>query len=259
MKRRRWYKIAGIVLGALLLAGLIGSSMALAQGPQDGPPRFGGHKWQGPRFIEVAAQELGMDTEALRERLRDGESLSEIAAEQGKTLRDLADAFLAAQDEALSEAAKQGYFTQVEAAWRLQQARLQVEHCLAGFNWQRPPLAPIGLKAAAETLSMTEEELRNELREGKTIAGLAERQGVELKTITQALVEAREQELTKAVEEGRLTQEQADKIRARLQKQTELCLLGWPVRRFAGRAAPRWPRPPVHPLQPWNRWMPPRW
>lgn len=260
--KRRWYKIAGIVLGTLLLIGLIGSSAALAQGPQDGPPRFGSHKWQGPRFIEVAAQELGIGTEALRDRLREGESLSDIAAEQGKTLRDLAEAFLAAQEEALSEAAEQGYFTRVEAAWRLQQARLRIERCLAGFNWQRPPLASIGLKAAAEALDMTEEELLSELREGKTIAGLAERQGVELKAITQALLEAREEELSKAMEKGRLTREQADRIRAHFQKQTELCLLGRPVRCFTGWTAPRWPRLPARPFQPWglrNRWMPPRW
>ncbi len=66
----------------------------------------------------------------------------------------------------------------------------------------------------AELLGTTVEELREELQEGKTIPGLAERQGVPLQEITEALLQARQQALADAVAEGRLTQEQADRIQA---------------------------------------------
>ena len=224
----RWHKIIGVGLGLLVLAGLVGGSMALAQGPQDEPPRLGGPRrprWHGLCFIEVTAQELGLEMEALIERLRDGESLSDIAAEQGKALRDLTDAFLSAQDEALTEAADQGYFTPARADWGQQRLHQRTEQFLAGFGWRHGLLAPVGLEAAAEVLGMTKEELRDELREGKTIAGLAERQGVELESISEALQAAREEALTRAVEEGYITPEQADRIRQRVQRRTERCLL----------------------------------
>jgi len=51
--KRRWHKIIGVMVGLLVLGGLVGSGVALAQGPQGEPPRFGGPRWHGPRFIEV--------------------------------------------------------------------------------------------------------------------------------------------------------------------------------------------------------------
>ncbi len=134
MKRRnrRWLKIIGLALGVLMLGGLVGGIVAQAQGPTYGPPYFRGRGWRAPRFLEVAAQELGLEVEVLTERLRDGETLSDIAAEQGKGLRDLTDAFLAAQEEALTEVDAEGYFTQARAVWSLQRCRQRIEHCLAG-------------------------------------------------------------------------------------------------------------------------------
>ena len=259
--KRRWHKIIGVVVGLLMPGGVIGGGVVLAQGPQDQPPRFGGPRWHGPRFIEVTAQELGLEREALIERLRDGQSLSDIAAEQGKALRDLTDAFLAAQDEALAEAADQGYFTQARAAWGRQQLRQRIERCLAGFGWRCGPLAQVGLEAVAEALGMTEKELYDELRQGKTIAGLAERQGVELEDITEALLEVREEALTKAMEEGRITQEQAERILDCSQRHTERCLLRPRPRGCTKCFAPHrahLPPNPVPPVGPRFRGMSPR-
>jgi len=196
--KRRWYGIIGVVVGLLMLGGLVGGGSVLAQGPQDEPLCCGGPRWRDPRFIEVAAQELGMEREALMERLCDGELLGDIAAEQGKTLHDLTEAFLTAQDEALTEAVDQGYFTQQRATCGLQQLRQRVERCLAGLGWHRFPWRQVGLETVTELLGMTEEELHDELRQGKTIPGLAERQGVELAIVSEALQEAREEALAQA-------------------------------------------------------------
>ena len=224
--KRRWYKTIIVVVALLTVAALSGGGMALAQEPQDATTlHCGGPKWRGPRFLEVAAEELGMPRDALVQMLRDGELLSDIAAEQGKTLRDLADAFLVANDEALAEAVRQGYLTQEGAACRLQRLSQKIERCLSGLAWRRAPWAPLGLETVAGLLGMTKEALRGELREGKTIAGLAEREGVELATISQALQEAREEALVRAVEEGRITQEQADQARHNAQRRTQSCLI----------------------------------
>lgn len=222
--KRRWSKIIGVVVGLLMVTGLAGGGMALAQEPPGETLHCGGPRWQGPRFLEVAAQELGMERDALAQRLRDGELLSDIAAEHGKTLRDVADVFLVAYDEALAQAVRQGYLTQEGAACRLQRLSQRIERCLSGLAWHRAPWAQVGLEAVAELLGMTEEALRGELQEGKSIPGLAQRQGVELQIISQALQEAREEALVQAAEEGRITQERADQARQNAQRRTQSCL-----------------------------------
>ena len=68
--------------------------------------------------------------------------------------------------------------------------------------------------AAAEALGLTPEELFAELHAGKSLAEVAEAQGVDLEAVHEAMkaarVEAMKQAIEQAVEEGRLTQEQAD-------------------------------------------------
>lgn len=67
---------------------------------------------------------------------------------------------------------------------------------------------------AAEALGMTPEELFAELRAGKSPAEIAEERGVEMETVYDAMSAARSevmpQVIEQAVEDGRLSQEQAD-------------------------------------------------
>ena len=77
----------------------------------------------------------------------------------------------------------------------------------------------LALDAAASALDMTEEELRTALEpEGTTLADVAEAQGVGVDTLMDALVQAMEERLAQAVEDGRLTQEQADERLADLEE-----------------------------------------
>ncbi|KAB7744130.1 hypothetical protein GA707_11825 [Nostocoides sp. F2B08] len=73
-----------------------------------------------------------------------------------------------------------------------------------------------GLEAAAETLNLTEDELRSALRDGSSLAEIAEEQGVAVDDLVDALVAAAEDRLAQAVEDGRITQERADEIAATL-------------------------------------------
>ncbi|MFN2225877.1 MAG: hypothetical protein ACK2UY_06210 [Anaerolineae bacterium] len=66
------------------------------------------------------------------------------------------------------------------------------------------------LTVAAEQLGMTQEDLVAALQDGSTIADLAAEKGVELQDIVDAYVAQKGEDLAAAVEEGRITQEQAD-------------------------------------------------
>ena len=74
-----------------------------------------------------------------------------------------------------------------------------------------PGLLGAGLSAAADALGLDEEELRTTLsQEGTTLADVAQAQGVGVSELVDALVATAQEHLAAAVEEGHLTQAQAD-------------------------------------------------
>lgn len=67
-----------------------------------------------------------------------------------------------------------------------------------------------GLAVAAKALGMDADALRTELRSGKTIAQVAQEKGVDVQTVIDAIVADMRQHLAQGVQDGRLTQAQAD-------------------------------------------------
>ena len=73
------------------------------------------------------------------------------------------------------------------------------------------------LGSAAEYLGLSEDELHEQLRDGKSLAEVAEAQGKSADGLKQAILAGAKSGLDKAVAAERLTQEQADAIYERLQ------------------------------------------
>src|SRR5690606_28119959 len=83
--------------------------------------------------------------------------------------------------------------------------------CRIGRHWFRP-----GLDVAAEALGISEEELRDALRDGSSIADVAEERGVELQTVIDALVASLSAEIDEMVAEGDLDEDEAAGLKADL-------------------------------------------
>ncbi|MDP8975465.1 MAG: hypothetical protein M3N28_03690 [Actinomycetota bacterium] len=66
-----------------------------------------------------------------------------------------------------------------------------------------------GLQAAAAALNMSVEDLRTQLRDGKTIAAVAKEKGVDVQKVIDAMVSEATQRIDQAVKDGKLTAEQA--------------------------------------------------
>lgn len=95
----------------------------------------------------------------------------------------------------------------------------QADAVEAALDEARPERGPRGmghphLEVVAEALDMTTEELRTALRDGQTIAEIAEGRGVEPQAIVEALVAELEAHLADRVADGDITQERADEILA---------------------------------------------
>lgn len=83
-----------------------------------------------------------------------------------------------------------------------------------GIDFGRENCGQGGLAAAADALDMTADELSTQLWGGRTLADLADRAGVDLADVRQAVEtacqDAARQGVQDAVDSGRLTQEQGD-------------------------------------------------
>ncbi len=95
----------------------------------------------------------------------------------------------------------------------------------------------IGLETAADALGLTEDELRTALEpDGTSLADVAQAQGVDVGTLVDALVQAQQDRIAQAVEDGRLTQAEADQRLADLEARvTERVNSDDPVRGHHGR------------------------
>lgn len=186
----RTKKIAGIAGAAAALA-VAGAGVALGAtdvlSPED----------QSGAVIDDAASELGVEPDALRNALEKAlQNRVDEAVEAGRLTEE--------QGKALKERIGSGGAPLIFGGY--------------GLRGLGPgPAGGLGhiveLEGAASYLGLSETEVRAELREGKSLAEIAEAEGKSVDGLVQALlVEARER-LDGVVEEGRLTEAQADEIR----------------------------------------------
>ena len=184
------YKIAGIAtLVAVIGAAALGVAV-YAQEPEPNTP-LGQLSDYFEQVRDLIASKLGVDRE----------TLDSVEKE--------------AYQEVIGQAVEDGVLTQDQADWML--SRLE-----DGFGFGRmghlgghgggwmggwKGCLPGHQEWLAELLGMTVDELQAELEAGKTITELAEEKGVDLEA---AQIEAMKERIQQAVEDGTISQEQAD-------------------------------------------------
>jgi len=68
------------------------------------------------------------------------------------------------------------------------------------------------LQSAAQVLGMSADELKAELRQGKSLAQVAQEKGIGTDDFKSRLLSQVDQQLAQLVQQGRLTQQQADQL-----------------------------------------------
>ncbi len=229
MKRSRWWLFIGTAafLGVLLL---VGSAFAQTPTPTPTPtkPRFN----FADAFLTHLAQGLGIDKNRLIDQIR------------------------TAARATVDEAAQQGALT-TDQAQRLKQRIDQAtpEHLLHPFGkpfhgrpgWGRPGKFGDLWLAAAQKLGLTVDQLRAELRAGKSLAQIAQEKGVGRDDLKAALLQAARNRIQQAQQQGRLTQQQADQILSRLESQIDRLIDATPRPRHG---QPPGPTPTPTPVPP---------
>jgi hypothetical protein len=248
LKNKKWLVALGAAGALVLLIGGVG--IAYAQRPEpptDGPSFFGGGPFHGGSafggrsfggsrmrggpfqeghqgLVKITAEVTGLSEDEVVAALEDGQTFAEIAEGADVDPQEIVDAAIAEAESRLQEAVDEGRLTEERMDQMLERLAEELPERLEE-PWQPGgPMdggfGPFGedfwtmYNEVAEALGLTPEELFSELHDGATLAEIAEEQGVEMEAVREAMEAARgelmEQAIAQAVENGRLTQGQAD-------------------------------------------------
>ncbi len=151
MQVKRWVAVAGLtgslavgsVVGALTFAPTAGLAQEAPQGGQDqGGPTGPGPEGQGGCHLDVVAEAIGIDEDALAEQLRDGSTIAEVAEANGVDVDAVVDAMVADATEHIQKDVEDGRLTQEQADEKL--AELE-EHISGVVSGEIPPGPPPGM------------------------------------------------------------------------------------------------------------------
>ncbi len=162
---------------------------------------------------------LKLDADKLGEELKAGKSLAAVAEAQGVSVDDLVSLLVEQQEAKLKEAVTAGKLTQEQADKMNENAAERVKEMVQNTHQDRGPGKGFGFGGGFDKneellsfLKLDADKLGEELKAGKSLAAVAEAQGVSVDDLVSLLVEQQEAKLKEAVTAGKLTQEQADKM-----------------------------------------------
>jgi len=163
------------------------------------------------------ADALGLTVEELEAAREAGMTVREVAEEQGVEMGEVRDAAEAARAEMVQDAVDEGLITEEEAAWILSHPHPRGRRGFARrspcCNFLLEVIDPEVMKAAvADALGLTVEELEAAREAGMTVREVAEEEGVEMDEVRAAAEAAKAEMVQDAVDEGLITEEQAERI-----------------------------------------------
>jgi transposase-like protein len=205
------------VLASFTVAGLIvagGVSVAGAAGP--GSPGGRGHG--GLRVAgETAANTIGVTPQDLRTQVRSGKTIAQVATEHGVDANTVVNAIVAAVTQQIDQKAAAGSID----ANRAEQAKQKLPDFANRFVNETKPrrgyrILKDALKAAAKEIGVSENELKDALKNGKSIAQVAKDHDKSVDDVVNAIVKAATSDIDQAVKDGKLDSKKADEIKQKL-------------------------------------------
>ncbi|MDO9088307.1 MAG: hypothetical protein Q7U53_19030 [Anaerolineaceae bacterium] len=215
----------GLMVAGLLVGGVVTSVSAYGQYPPVCPTE--------PVILDV----LSLTSDELRDEIKFGKTIQEIFTEKGLDFETYSEQWLADHEACLAEAVAEGELTEDQA--KLLQERLE-ERVADGFlfnQYQRFGNA-LGsymrfraekiweggnglIGQILEKLEITFDELKARITGGETLEEVAEEAGIDLNAIHDEFVQKQKERVEQALADGKITEEQADRIRERLNSQLE--------------------------------------
>ncbi len=215
----------GLMIAGVLVGGVVTSVSAYGQNPPVCPTE------------PVALDVLGMTADELRAEIRSGKTILEIFTEKGLDYETYTEQWLADHEACLAEAVAAGDLTEEQA--ETLQERLQ-EKVADGFLFNQNQRIGIAMGSyirfraekiweggngligqILDKLEITLDDLKARISGGETLEEIAEEAGIDLNAIQEERIQAQLEKVDQALADGKITEEQADRIRERLNNQLE--------------------------------------
>lgn len=174
--------------------------------------------------IQAAVEETGLEAREILSQIRDGMTLAEIVTANGGDIQVVIDEALASASERLAQAVENGRITQERADELLADLETLITEGVNRDFPGRPGLLGLVrngerglLESVADATGLSAREIMPLLRDGMTLAEVITANGGEIDAVIADAVADATARINNAVENGRLTQEQADELIANLE------------------------------------------
>ena len=201
---KRWMKFSIAIAAVVVL--MAGGAFALIASAQTPTPPAG--QKPGDVFWTTLAAKLNVSQDALKSAVRD--AAKAVAAEgvkAGKLTQEQADKLNERIDKMPLDKAP---FPVLPQRLPASQQKAQIA------TWK------VMLDSAANTLAMSPRDLLAELRDGMTLGEIAQQKGVDPNKLKAAMLAVPYARIDEAVKNGKMTQDKANELKARLEKQVDL-------------------------------------
>jgi uncharacterized protein YidB (DUF937 family) len=217
--------LASVTVAGLFVAG--GASAAWAADPGgsagsgSGQPTGAqqrGHHRRGARLaIETAAATIGVTPQDLRSQVRGDKTVAQVATEHGVDPASVVNAVVTALTQRIDEAAAQGKID-ANRAEQAKQKLPDVANRLVNETKQRRGYRILkdAAKAAAKEIGVSDSDLKQARKDGKSIAQVAKDHGKSVDDVVNAIVKAATTDIDQAVKDGKLDAKKADEIKQKL-------------------------------------------
>jgi uncharacterized protein YidB (DUF937 family) len=202
--------IAVTTLAATALAGGLGGALLLGPASADTSTETAATAASGDAMATARCREgfadlaevISISNDELRDALRDGRTLAEIADANGVDPQRVVDVLVDNATERLDAAVAAGRIDEATAEERKDSLPDRAAKLVNGElerDAHRHPRRSVVLRTAAQAIGIDASILRDALRDGQTIAEVAEANGVDPQTVIDALVARSTERITRVV------------------------------------------------------------
>lgn len=181
--------------------------------------------------LSIAAKELGMTEAELRTEFEAGKSIAQVAETKNVDLQKVITALVTERKEHIAAHVAEGKLTQEQADAKLADVEARVTEMVnktglpmkdgKGGHGGRGGHAKFVSEGLASVLKLSVEELHTQLRDGKSLAAIAEAQNVDISKVKDVLTSEFKAHLAEEVKSGEHTQAEADEKLAQFESRLD--------------------------------------
>jgi hypothetical protein len=204
--------VAAVTVAGVLVAGTASAAVAAGPGGQ------GGRGHGGARIAgQTAAATIGISPEELRSQVRAGKTVAQVSTEHGVDPANVVNAIVVALTQQIDQKAAAGA-VDANRAEHAKQKLPDVANRFVNETKQRRGHRVLkdAVQAAAKQIGVSENDLKQALKDGKSIAQVAKEHDKSVDDVVNAVVKNATNAIDQAVKDGKLDAKKADELKQKL-------------------------------------------